>query len=216
MKKLQNTFGYLTAPKSVSPSAIWVDSKIALETVLCSLHAEHQRQGKRLSPLTISFEDSSLSSRDDVVWTWQSDCLLTERAVGLLRKAKLTGYDLKPVDIQVTANQFSDLPEKLWELVVVGWGGIAMKDSGVRLIQHCPTCRLLVYSCFDKPQNLIKKTSWDGSDFFIVWPLPRFIFLSPRATEFFRKLRFSGSYVQPIESRVYACYDSRWLPVSTP
>ena len=44
-------------------------------------------------------------------------------------------------------------------------------------------CDLTVYSCFSDASSLFDKTQWDGSDIFLIWPLPRYIFVSDRVRQ---------------------------------
>jgi len=40
--------------------------------------------------------------------------------------------------------------------------------------------------------NLLDEKQWDGSDFFVVWPFPRFIFVTARVAEFIKKNKLTG------------------------
>lgn len=86
---------------------------------------------------------------------------------------------------------------RYWELGVTGWGGVAPRESGVRLQESCPGCGLLTYSSYNNASKLIDASSWDCSDVFMVWPLPRYIFVTDRALHIIRAEEFTG--VEPIE-----------------
>lgn len=154
-----------------SDRAVWAED-VQLETVTCPLNPGHQRPGRRLSDLTVTMSNAS---QDDIVWTWQSDCLLSNRARQLFSESELTGYELRPATV---VDEKTGARSRFWELVITGWAGVAPLESGVRLIDRCPVCGHRVYRCFDHPESLIQRSRWDGSDFFIVWPLPRFFFIS--------------------------------------
>jgi hypothetical protein len=209
-------FFFLSPPQSSTPQANWVEEMVAVETITCALNPGHQRAGKRLSDLVVKL--GVRKALPDVVWTWQSECLLTEKAATLLAKSGLTGFRLRPVTIAQEKNRFEGEIPRLRELTVTGWGGIATPMSGVRLTEKCPECGLTVYSCFTAPQHLIDQDSWDGSDFFMTWPLPRFIMLSPRAATVVRKWRLSGISVLPVStmtcfSQLTPGHLTDWMPV---
>ena len=78
------------------------------------------------------------------------------------------------------------------ELLVTGWGGIAPESSGIREVDRCRACGHLLYSGIEEPRELIDIDKWDGSDFFIVWPLPRYRFVTARVAQVCNKYRLSG------------------------
>jgi hypothetical protein len=41
--------------------------------------------------------------------------------------------------------------------------------------------------------NLLDQNQWDGSDFFMVWPYPKFIFITARVAEFIKKYKLTGA-----------------------
>jgi hypothetical protein len=43
-----------------------------------------------------------------------------------------------------------------------------------------------------EPRRLIDPAAWDGSDLFIVWPLPKFRFVSSRLAAILRQEKISG------------------------
>jgi hypothetical protein len=134
---------------------------------------------------------------------------MQDRVLQLFREQGFTGFEVKPVKarMKVRANapdpcddnpglSASDAAKAniptLWELVVTGWAGMAPPESGIELIQSCPHCGLKSYSCFTDPTRLIVETQWDGSDFFMVWPMPGFIFMTDRVAKFIRDRKLRG------------------------
>lgn len=83
------------------------------------------------------------------------------------------------------------------ELVVTGWGRLASHASAVRLVESCPACGLLVYSGVERWEELFDGREWDGSDLFMIWPLPRFIIATRRAASLIEMAKFSGVHVMP-------------------
>ncbi len=136
--------------------------------------------------------------RGDLVWTWQHDLLLLDRAVEIVSDRHLTGLRFKPVKARFATPGDLRVP-RLREACPVGWGGMAPPESGVKLLETCAACGLLTYSAPVDARWLIDPSQWDGTDFFIVWPLPRFIFLSERAASVLKNVDRGGGRVWPLE-----------------
>ena len=54
------------------------------------------------------------------------------------------------------------------------------------------------YSDFTNPEFLIDESQWDGSDFFMVWPLPRFIFVSNRGPRLICRHELTGCVLETV------------------
>jgi hypothetical protein len=135
---------------------------------------------------------------EDFVWTWYSECLVQDRTLELLRSSGLTGFELKPVKARFKKS--TGRPPRLWEMVVTGWAGMAKPESGIHLDESksCPACGHLRYTGLINARQLIDETEWDGSDFFMVWPIPRFIFVSEAVVRLFRERGLTGVEVVPV------------------
>lgn len=181
-------FWLLESPESERYRASWRDGEVDTETVYCPKYPGHQRGGKRLDPLSVNvnIKDSRLP---DFLWTWYSECLIQDNVQKAFREEGLTGYELTPALVYV--NNLA-IPATFSELVVTGWGGVASPESGVRLLTECPYCMHRIYSGFNDAKHLIDWSKWDGSDFFMIWPLPRYIFVSDRVAQMVKQ-RFSGA-----------------------
>lgn len=118
-----------------------------------------------------------------------------EHVLELLHSEGVTGFATKPVTAQFE-HEADSTPPRLFELVVTGWGGVAPERSGIKLEERCPACGLLTYSAFRDPSQLIERSQWDGSDLFIVWPLPKFIFVTERVARIFRSNELTGATLQ--------------------
>ncbi len=164
------------------------------EQVICPINPGHRRGGKRLTDLRVQLPSRPL---EDFVWTWQSECLITDRVASILRQEGMTGFDLKPVHVELT-DGVQLVEPTLWEVVVTGWAGLAPPESGVRLLDFCQYCGYRRYSCFTHPERLIAQGAWDGSDFFMVWPLPRFIFVSERVVTLIQREKLRGARPRPL------------------
>lgn len=164
-----------------------------LETIVCPLNAGHQRVGRRRSTLKAIVG----AAAGDLVWTWPSDLLVSSRLRESIEKEQLSGLTFRPAE--VVDRRGLGLANQFWEVVVEGWAGEASPASGIHLTDRCDGCGLLVYSCFTNPAKLVDVEKWDGSDFFIVWPMPRFIFVSHRALEFLNRHGPASFSAIPIE-----------------
>jgi hypothetical protein len=63
-------------------------------------------------------------------------------------------------------------------------------------VESCPACGDTIYAIAE-PSRLIDPATWDGSDFFIVWPLPGYRFASDRLANILRQEKVSGVELVP-------------------
>jgi len=192
-----NSFWRLKSPESYrgyGTRAEWDDS-VDIEQIICPLEDGRMRGGKRLGDLTVMLNAKKVG---DIVWTWYSECLIQDRVLALFRQEGFTGFEVKPVTVK-TKKGINIPPATLWEVVVTGWGGMASPESGIKLIKHCSGCGHLEYSGFDDPSKIIDPSLWDGSDFFMVWPLPKFIFVTERVMNFIKKEKLTGCRLVSVE-----------------
>ncbi len=189
-------FWVLNRPAKGSPQS-WVTSAHRLEdfeAVICPADDGHNRQGKRVTPLTVTVYSAMVTDIVQAVPFYE--CFLTDRVVDLFQSNGFTGFEVKPVE--AVSNRTTDRkPPRLWELVVTGWGGVAPPESGVKLLSECPDCGCMFYSRWTKPGRLIDPSQWDGSDFFVVWPLMlwsmfRQVFVTDRVARAIREHGITG------------------------
>lgn len=204
----------MSSPYSVTGLAEW-DKDTDLEGITCPVTRSHMRPGKRTPDLGVILTSTDLT---DLIWTWHSECLIQDHVLRLFREEGLTGFEVRPVRVGVKRRAPVPEPDDvnpgltpaeaawihlpvLWEVVVTGWAGVAPPESGVKLSQNrsCPVCGYLVYRGADDPSLLIDESQWDGSDFFIVWPYPGFVFVTDRAAEVIRKHKLTGVRLIPPE-----------------
>ncbi|MBE7467723.1 MAG: hypothetical protein DPW09_20460 [Anaerolineae bacterium] len=160
--------------------AEWAN-EVIVETIKCPVYPSHQRAGERIGNLVILLPSGKTA---DFVWTWYSDCLITDRVLRLFEEAKFTGFTVKPVEVKLKDQSGKELiaPPVLWELVVTGKGGEADPRSGIRQIYACPHCGLKVYSSF-QDGVIVNEQTWDGSDFFTITGY-QFIIVTERVKNF--------------------------------
>ncbi len=169
----------------------WRTGEVRLETVHCETFPKHQRSGRRIDPLSINLPPFCARSEiTDFVWTSYSECLISDRVKAILEHERVSGYELKATRAFIN-NELVASPV-LWELVVTGWGGVADSKSGVKLIYECRECGHRVYSCFTNPREIVNPAQWDESDLFMVWPMPRYIFVTTRTRSILEQQNLSG------------------------
>lgn len=207
-------FWRLENPASEKKWAQWAQ-EMELEEIVCPLNPDHRGAGKRLSNLSVILPNPVV---DDFVWTWYSECMIQESVLALVKREKFTGFEVEPIKARF-ANSPLSIPPPLWELVVTGWAGIAPGSSGVKLVQSCPRCGYRKYSGLTDPEKLIDESQWDGKDFFMVWPLPKFIFVHDRVAEFIRLMKLTGVRLVSLADLKKSNYDSfspgrlsYWMP----
>ena len=195
---LKSQFWSLESPKSTRRLASWAEDMDYESTVICPINDGHQRAGKRMAILSIALPRYPIQ---DFVWTWGSTCLLRDSALEVFKNNGFTGFEVKRVKAKF--KRPNGEPPRLWELVVTGWAGVAPPESGIRLVESCAACGDLEYSAWTSPDMLINSSQWDGSDFFMVWPLPVHIFVTERVTQVIRDNKFSGGVLKPSRDLVF-------------
>jgi hypothetical protein len=183
----------LNPPANTRTCGTWDDS-VDRDKVTCPLNDGHQRAGRRTTELSIDLPVRALDV--DFVWTWlSSDCLVNDRVAAAFSSNNITGFELRPAQVAAGGVRYD---KAFKELVITGWGGIAPQSSGVQLAESCPGCGLLIYSGVREWQKLFDPQQWDGSDPFLVWPLPRFICATERIASLIWENRFNGVSITPL------------------
>lgn len=160
------------------------------QIIECQLNPGHKR-GRRREKLDLVIP---CSRPPDFIFTWMSECLIQSSVLRTLTRNQITGFETRPA--RATIKKTGALVD-VAELLVTGWGGIADERSGIREIERCPECGLVRYSGVSDPTNILNPASWDGSDIFMVWPLPLYRFVTERFVQVVRDSGFSGvSFVQ--------------------
>lgn len=189
-----NSFWLLTYPDSTRKLAEWADDEVETKKVSCPLDPGHRGGGKRLSDLSVVLPRGTVQ---DFTWTWLSDCLIQDHVVNLFRQEGFTGFEVKPVKARFKYGEAE--PPTLWELVRTGWAGLARPECGINRTYFCVGCKHVKYSGLEHPELLIDEAQWDGSDFFMVWPLPLFVFVSQRVADCIRDHRLTGVVLKEVQ-----------------
>jgi hypothetical protein len=147
-----------------------------MEKIRCPIEPGHAR-GRRISPLDV---DIPCDPPPGIIFTWMSECLIQESVELVFESEGLTGFSALPAKARLKG---TGADVRVYELAVTGWGGMAPAASGIQEAARCSGCGHLHYSGLEKPEKLVNPVNWDGSDFFMIWPLPRFRFVTERVVQ---------------------------------
>ena len=169
------------------------------ESILCAKEPGHQRAGRRITDLKLDVLSWNIV---DFSRTMLSDIVITDHALEVLRASALSGFIVKPTQaIEFPACVDRSRFPRLWELVVIGEGGPAHKDSEIVKLRHCIECGHVRYSAYDKG-ILVDSSTYDGSDFFAVMEYPKHILVSERAKSVIEDNRLTNvSFADPSTQR---------------
>jgi len=165
----------------------------AYDRISCPATDDHV-MSKRVGDLHVTAHPLGLR---DFTWTWMSDLLISPKALALFERHHVTGFEVRRVVAEYPSPAKIKPPE-LYEVVVTGWGGLPAREAGLTAIESCPTCGYKKFSIAE-PSRLIDPTAWDGSDIFVVWPLPRHPFVTDRLAGIIRKEKLSGAKLVPAQ-----------------
>lgn len=123
----------------------------------------------------------------DFIWTWYSDCIVTDGKLSLFRQAGFTGFEARPVTVEkikrLSRKRREEVPiPPLWELMIKGKGGDADPESGIHVIGQNKESGTLEYSSF-RNGIIVDEANWDGSDFFTVNGYPKYILVTEKVKE---------------------------------
>ncbi len=130
---------------------------------------------------------------------------VSDTLLNIFRDAKITGYEVVAADARIP---FPHNPErtKFWQLVVTGWGGSASPLSGIaeidrnRFGNHKYTPCTNVKMILDPGQH-------DGSDLFLVWPLPTKVWVSSKLKTLLHTNGIKHFDLSPVESHRFERLD---------
>jgi len=165
------------------------------ERISCCVDPGHRRAGRRLGEFTALVDPRAIR---DFTWIGAYEVLISPKVLRLFDKHRVTGFDAKPVKVTYPED-IEVAPPELFSLVVTGWGGFVSAAAGTRLKEWCHGCGYNKYVIAD-PSQLIDAAAWDGSDIFVVWPLPVYRFASDRLAEILRTEGVSGLELVPATS----------------
>jgi hypothetical protein len=158
-----------------------------METELCSSRPEHARRSRWIRPLKVI---GPIEPMTDFEWTVYGDVIVSNDIADCFRKEEFSGVQFLPTEFYTSTETPFGRPSL--ELRVNGWGGYAPAESGIQKIKQCPYCSHKVFSEYTRPEKLFDIESWDGSDFFLIWPLPRYLLVTGRVRDFILDSKYSG------------------------
>jgi len=167
-------------------AALKESSPYEMQKIRCPIKPGHSR-ARRSSHLDMVVP---CDPPPDVIFTWMSECLIQDRVRRIFESEGLKGFSALRAKAVVKK---TGAAISVHELAVTGWGGIAPTASGIREVERCPGCGLLAYSALEAPEKLIDPGNWDGSDFFMIWPLPKFHFVTERVVEVCQLYKITGA-----------------------
>src|SRR5215471_4993585 len=178
-------------------------SRIAMEIVRCPVNKEHWIFSRRCYEeswnATLNTEVRH-NQRLDFLWVQVGEGpLVHERVVQGMDSLGFTGYRWSAATVRFRDGEVSDAYRRL---DVIGWGGIARPESGIRLLEECPGCPIKKYSPLRDPAQLIDRDQWTGDDFFLVWPVTSYLFITARVSEYLQSINANGHIIQPLQGRL--------------
>jgi hypothetical protein len=114
-----------------------------------------------------------------------------------LKSAGFSGIKFQAAEIFSTTETL--VGREVFELKVTGWGGIAPLESGIHVIKECPQCNRQVFSGFTSPNKLFSEEAWDGSDFFLIWPMPKYIMITDDVADHLIKSKYTGVRIETLD-----------------
>lgn len=184
-------FWLLDAPRNQRP--LEVAAEPAYIRTACPATDRHGMI-KRVGDLHVVAHPSGLK---DFTWTWMSDLLISPKVLALFEHHHVTGFAVRPVKAEYP-KPVKVQPPELYEVVVTGWAGLPAREAGLAPLNLCPTCGYRKFTIAE-PSRLIDPAAWDGSDIFMVWPLPRYPFVTERLAGIIRKEKLSGAKLIPAQ-----------------
>jgi hypothetical protein len=167
------------------------------EIIRCAVDAGHARGGKRLGIEDVTFKKTP--DENALIWTWTRDLIVSNRVLGILNAHGLTGFTADPILARTGVSALSEPP--MFRLDVTGWGGVASEKSGVTRTKYCVECKYSQYLASTTLEDMFDPRCWDRSDFFFVWPAPRFIIVHERVIELLGKEEIHGWREEALSSQ---------------
>ena len=164
----------------------------------CPITPDHTYSGHRISPLYLQVRHNR---RDEaMIWfgSLGSGFVVQETLLNEFEKCGFTGYQTRSATVRFRDGSIST---EYREFIVTGWAGMARPESGIRLVKNCPACLMKRYSAISDYGNLIDWTQWTGDDFFIVWPMPLYTFVSDRFAQWLQTRRVKSFWLMGPEDR---------------
>lgn len=173
-------------------------SKSRTETTMCPVNlgtpSQHAMSQRQPNPIRVI---GPVQRTTDIEWTVYRDLLIGPDIAENLRMTQFSGFELREAELYTKAETL--IEREVFQLRVTGWGGVAPEESGIQVLKECSHCKWQVLSGFTDANKLFSIDAWDGSDFFIIWPLPKFTFVTGEVAAWFKQSGYSGVRVKPLD-----------------
>jgi len=174
-------------------------TEMEAEKEMCPADPRHTRRERWKRPLkTIG----TVTPLTDFEWTVMGDLLVSPNIVSDFQNAGFSGVEFHPVEIFTTTE--TPIGRETFELRITGWGGYAPPSSGIRVLEECSHCGRRIYSGFTNKERLFDPKQWDGSDLFIIWPMPRKAFVTLKVRDFIMEHGYTGVNMKPLHELKHA------------
>src|SRR6266516_1318826 len=164
---------YWLSPDVKEEEKLRYTKAMKLRTRACPVSSSHSMRQRWSRPLKAIAPWVAMS---DIEWTVYRDIIVNTNVAASLQEMQFTGVEFSSAELFTTTE--TPIGRCAFELRVTGWGGVAPVESGVRVVDQCGYCKRQVFSEMTDPKRLFSVEAWDGADFFIIWPLPRFVMIT--------------------------------------
>ncbi|MDE3202473.1 MAG: hypothetical protein KGN79_16305 [Acidobacteriota bacterium] len=161
----------------------------------CPITREHLEGSRRVGRLNLHMQHNDRSQW--IIWS-VAGMVIHQDILEEFEKERFTGYRTEPATVQFKDGVIS---QEYQEFIVTGWAGIARPESGVKVRQDCPACHWKSYTGIKNTEQLVAWSQWTGEDFFMVWPLPLYIFVTERVADWFKAKKSRRYIVRGPEDR---------------
>lgn len=146
----------------------------------CTITRKHLDGSHRVGQLNLQMHHND--RREWIIWS-MAGTVIRQDMLKEFDKEKFSGFRTEPATVRFRDGTIS---QDYREFIITGWAGIARPESGVKIRQDCPGCHWKTYTAIKDPEKLIDWSQWSGEDFFVVWPLPLFMFVTERVANWFK------------------------------
>lgn len=170
---------------------LWDDENYLEKWETCPLDPDHNGSATiRWGPARFREEpqdwEPTLDRTLDAFATPRGSFVFTRRVFAAMEDARLTGWLMNPATVSFADGTVSTHYGELW---VYGFGGIALPSTGCKLLWRCQGCGQREYQDGIIRGKAVRQARWDGSDFFIVWPLVKYPICTDRAKDVLERFR---------------------------
>jgi|SRR5579862_1492098 len=185
---------FCLAPSVAFDEKLQYNPGALVETRLCDVDPTHAAEQRWIRPLHVQ---GPVVPYTEFEWTVYGDLIVSTETARTLCGLGFTGALF--LDVEFFGTSETPFGRDSLELRASGWGGMVSKESGIHLINECRFCGNQTFSGYTKRESLIDVDSWDGSDFFVVWPLRRYIMITEAVAEHIIEAKYSGMKIKRLD-----------------